>query len=298
MGLIIEKASKIDLEDKRDNFYFEKRLDTTDEWIRKRTGIKERFISHTPLSEMATDVAFKLNLSQGEKERIKVLIVSTIGGDYIVPSLASYVHGKLSLPQEVLAFDINMACSGFVGASILCETYLKENELALVIGAEKLSDFTDMADRSTAIIFADGAGAVLYKKDSSKFYKDLGTIFDSKNLTLKRNSYLKMNGREVFKFAINEVPKSIKKLLQESGLKDEDIDIFLLHQANERIKNSVEKHFKGYFYSNIETMGNTSSASVAMSLGDLYEKNRLKDKKILLCGFGGGLNYQTCIVRG
>lgn len=191
-----------------------------------------------------------------------------------------------------------MACSGFVGASILCETYLKENELALVIGAEKLSDFTDMADRSTAIIFADGAGAVLYKKDSSKFYKDLGTIFDSKNLTLKRNSYLKMNGREVFKFAINEVPKSIKKLLQESGLKDEDIDIFLLHQANERIKNSVEKHFKGYFYSNIETMGNTSSASVAMSLGDLYEKNILKDKKILLCGFGGGLNYQTCIVRG
>ncbi|WP_308533365.1 beta-ketoacyl-ACP synthase 3 [uncultured Peptoniphilus sp.] len=296
MGLIIKKAAKLKMDKFYDNFYFEKMLDTSNEWIVKRTGIEKRFFSERPLSQMAEEAAENLKLTDEEKKKIRLLIVSTVGGDFIVPSLAAILQGRLGLEKEVLAFDLNMACTGFVGGTILAESYLRAGEYVLVIGAEKLSNFTNFKDRTTAIIFADGAGACLYEKSKEKFYKDLGTISDEKFLTLKSDEgYLKMEGREVFRFATSVMPKSIEKVLKRA---DQKIDLFILHQANERIINFIEKKIPGNYYSNIKNYANTSSASIAMALADLYEKDSLRGKNILLAGFGGGLTYGTCIVRG
>lgn len=296
MGLIIKKVARVELKNSYDNFYFEDRLDTSNEWIVKRTGIERRFFSDMPLSEMATKAVKNLRLTEEEIDRIKLLIVSTVGGDFIVPSISAVVHKNLNLNKEMLSLDMNMACAGFVGGTIIAEPFLKKGDMAIVVGAEKLSDFTNFKDRNTAIIFADGAGAVLYEKDDEPFYKDVGTIGDDKNLLLTRDEgFLKMEGREIFKFAIDEIPKSIKRVLEKSGM---DVDLFVLHQANERIKMSIEKHFKGTFYSNIKNFANTSSASIPMALFDLQEKDELRNKKIVLSGFGGGLNYGSCIVRG
>lgn len=286
MGLIIKKASQAILNHQTNNDFFENRLDTTAEWIKKRTGIERRYFTERGLSDFATEASLRLQLTASEKDKIKMVVVSTIGGDYIIPSIAAIVQGKLGLRGDVFALDVNMACAGFVGASILAESYLNYGEYALVIGAEKLSDVIDFSDRTTAILFGDGAGAVLYEKTEEIFYKDTGCIGDDYSLVIEKSGFIEMAGRDVFRFAVNEVPKSIKRTLSafnenESG----QIDLYLLHQANERITQGIAKQIKGDFYSNIQEYGNTSSASCAIALGELYASGELRNKRLLMAGF-------------
>lgn len=304
MGLKILKAAKADIYNSLSNKYFESILDTSDEWIKKRTGIEFRKISDDSTSEIAKKSVDNLNLSTDEKKRIKLIIVSTVSPDYITPNISSIIHGHLKLPTDVFCMDINMACAGFVGACINAEKFLKKDELALIIGAEILTKYTNYSDRSSAILFGDGSGAVLFEKNSEEFYCDYRTIGNNFDLEIKSNKFggnqcIKMNGKEVFKFVIEQIPMSIISVLEKSKLSKEDIDFFVLHQANERMKNFIAKEFcEEKFYSNIKDYGNTSSASIPIALSELYEKNLLKDKKIIISGFGGGLIFGTAYIRG
>lgn len=305
MGLKILKTGSFLPESIIENSYFEKYLDTSDEWIKKRTGIEKRRISKDiDVCDLSKKAVEDLNLSDEEKSKIKLVIVSSLSADYIMPSISSNICGHLNLHKEILAFDLNMACTGFVGASILAEKYLEKDEYAIVVGTEVLSKYMDFNNRENAILFGDGSGAVLYKKIVDNFSCDSGTLY-SKDLSLigksldKESSFIEMNGKNVYRFTMEYVPESIRKTIEMSSYSEDEIDYFVLHQANMRIIKGIAKRFGGIekYFTNLNKFGNTSSATIPICLDEMNKKNLLKEnQKLLLSGFGGGLNYSTCIV--
>lgn len=288
-------------------------VDTSDEWISSRTGIKNRRISTGESTTYLSVEAAKGAIATSEitPEDIDLIIVATISPDHCTPSVACEVQRELQA-DNAMCFDINAACSGFVYALSTATAYIRTGmaKTALVIGAEVLSKLTDWKDRSTCVLFGDGAGAAIITESEEEgidnFYmKSIGKLsehlvcgardFNNPYYNEKVDPYIRMNGQEVFKFVCTYVPGAIKEVVDRSPYTLEDIDYFVLHQANARILDSVAKRLKidkAKIYRNIEKYGNTSAASAPIVLDEMFRKGILKKgHKIVIAGFGGGLTY-------
>ena len=296
-------------------------VDTNDEWISERTGIRERRISQTEdTSDIASQAAMKALERSGIKaDELDLIIVATISPDMFIPSVACLVQSKIGA-EKAACFDINVACSGFVyGLEIAKGMMLSMNyKNALVIGAEVLSKVMDWEDRSTCVLFGDGSGAAVLKKGNKngliKSYlkaegekwesltigaADFDTPFSKEKVIKDR--IIKMNGREVFKFATKAIEDGIKKILEDTGVSLDEIKYIVPHQANSRIISSAAKRLgieKEKFFVNLDKVGNTSSATVPIALNEMYEKGLLESgDKIILVAFGGGLTYGSALIE-
>lgn len=302
MGLRICDVADYLPEKKVANSFFQKILNTSDEWIRSRTGIEGRyFAENLSTSDMALRVAADLNLSEADKNRVKIILHASFTPDYIMPSIAALIQGALGLPEEVLCLDINMACTGFVGGLILMEGFLKEGELGLLIGTEKISKHLDFEDRGTAILFGDGSGGVLVEKTSADFFSVYGTRSNKEDLTMKEGEPLQMKGQQVFRFATEVGASSIAGVLEKAGLEKEDIDYFVCHQANERILDYIAHRLQIsplLFPKSLKDTGNVSAASIPLLLSKLKREGGFsEEKRVILTGFGAGLAWASVLME-
>ena len=297
-------------------------MDTSDGWISSRTGIRKRHIARDQqTSDLATKVATSLlEKSQISAEAIDFIIVATITPDSNMPSTATKVQAAIGAHQA-FAYDLSAACSGFVFALSTAEKMIASGryQKGIVIGAEILSKTVDWSDRTTAVLFGDGAGGVLLERDSSPHFlaESLhsdgirGQSLTSGGIGLhspfsdqqENEPFLKMDGRAIFEFAIRDVTKSISKLISDQGLQSEDIDLYLMHQANYRILDkmaqklgvSIEK-----FPANMMEYGNTSAASIPILLSECIEAGSIRlggSQTILMSGFGGGLTWGSLLIK-
>lgn len=295
-------------------------IDTTDEWISSRTGIKNRYISTgETATSLAISAAEQALLRAGvEANQIDLIVVATISPEYFMPSTACLVQKAIGATGAT-CFDLVAACSGFLYAlkvasqGIKCGDYKK----ALVIGSEVLSKTLNWEDRGTCVLFGDGAGAaVLSESDSpgiiSYYTESNGDGANLLSLKAKPNNnilyseeadspYMLMEGREVYAFATRIIPKCIEKVLKDTDYNIDDIAWFVLHQANERIVDSVAKKMnlpESKFYKNMHTYGNTSAASIPIALSELDHNGQLqKGDLIILVGFGGGLTWGSTLIK-
>ena len=291
------------------NHDLEKILDTSDEWITTRTGIKERHIAEE--WEKASDLAQKaceeaIESSGLSKKDIDAVIVATSTPDMIFPSTACFLADKLGLSHP-MAFDISAACSGFIYGLTIANSFLKSKQFnnVLVVGAEVFSQILDWSDRSTAVIFGDGAGAVvLSNTDSdsdilSAVMKSDGSHWGSLNCPVGEK--LKMRGRETFKLAIKSMETASKKALKKAGLTLDDISLVIPHQANIRIINALAERLnlpQEKVFSNIHKYGNTSAASIPIALYEAVKEGKVKKgDNILLTAFGGGLTWGSVVLK-
>ncbi|WP_027107808.1 beta-ketoacyl-ACP synthase III [Lacticigenium naphthae] len=299
----------------------EKIMDTSNDWIVSRTGIKKRHITtDDTTSSLAVKAAQNiLNNSQIKATEIDFIIVATMTPDSHSPSVAAIVQSEIGA-NSVMAFDVSAACSGFVYALSIAEKMLQAEsvEYGLVIGAETMSQTIDWSDRSTAVLFGDGAGGVIVKSsiESSLLAEDIHAdgkkgnalvsgkiVNDAKTGNDKwRRSPLTMDGRDIYNFVVKEVPNSIRTVTKKANLELKDIDYFLLHQANERLIKQVSKKLaldSTKFPSNIAEYGNTSAASIPLLLAELVENQTIQlesGQKLLLSGFGGGLTWGSLVI--
>ena len=294
-------------------------MDTSDEWISSRTGIRERrLVKEETTTSMSVTAAKRAMENAGvSAEDIDLIIVGTITGDYVTPSTACEIQAAIGADKAV-AFDINAACSGFMFALHTADAYLQAGvyKTALILGAETLSKIMDWNDRSTCVLFGDGAGAAVVRADETGLLaydqgsdgakgKVLACQSRKNNNPLVKNpmdlQYTYMDGQEVYKFAVTTVPASIKKVVEEAGLTIEDIDYFALHQANIRIIQSVAKRLKvseDKFPTSLDHCGNISAASVPILLDEMNQKGMLKPgMKIVLSGFGAGLTWGSAVIE-
>ena len=296
-------------------------MDTSDEWISSRTGIKKRHISYDEsTSDLATKVAkCLLDKADLSADEIDFIIVATITPDSLMPSTAARVQANIGA-VNAFAFDLAAACSGFIFALATAEKLISSGayQKGLVIGSETLSKVVDWSDRGTAVLFGDGAGGVLLESTSSRHFlaesqKTDGSRGDNLTSCLiglsspfaekaEDKKYLTMDGRAIFDFAIRDVAQSINETIEASPLDVDEIDYFLFHQANERILNKMAKKIgvsRDKIPANMMEYGNTSAASVPILLSECVEQGLVKldgSQKILLSGFGGGLTWGTLIV--
>ena len=316
----ITATSKVAADQLVTNNQLSKIMDTSDEWIHKRTGIETRHISNDKnTSELALEVAEKLlNQVSWTTSDLDLIIVATMSPDYLTPSVSAQIQGKLAAKNAV-AFDLSAACSGFSYALSVARSMLLANnwDKALVIGAEVLSKLLDWQDRSTAVLFGDGAGGVILETTPEKHYlgqnlRTFGALGNQltaghmkNNRALGNNTFtytpFQMNGREVYRFATHEVPRSIRSASKQAHLELNQIDYFLLHQANSRIIEHVAKRLKqplDKFPLDINEYGNTAAASEAILLAECVEKGIIQKGDIFaLSGFGGGLTSATVIFK-
>lgn len=297
-------------------------VDTSDEWIVKRTGIKERHISSGEnTSALAVKTARQIIEKAGiEAYTLDLIIVASVTSDYGTPATACIVQNEIGASNAV-AFDISAACSGFMFALSIADKYIKSGVYnnAIVIGAETLSKIVDWSDRSTCVLFGDGAGGAYVEKSETEgiIKEEIGTkgelygiltggytpcsnIFNKSKEKMDSLWYVSMNGREVFKFATKLVVKSVKKVMEDSGVSSKEIKYVIPHQANTRIVEVISHKLNipyEKFYINMDRYGNTSSASIPIALNELNEKGLIKrGDKILLTGFGGGMTWGTMLI--
>lgn len=295
-------------------------VDTNDEWIRTRTGIRERRIAsaESGTSDLAVKAARQALENAGVKpEDLDIIILGTSSADCCFPSGACEVQAAIGAVHAV-AFDLSAACSGFVFALNTVHSFFQSGiyRTGLVIGADTLSKLIDWKDRSTCVLFGDGAGAVVVKaQEEGLFCMTMGADGSRKDalecggrttgnfLTGKKPElgYMTMDGQEVFKFAVKTVPEAIKKVLEESNTDIDEVKYFVLHQANYRIFESIAKRLKvpmERFPFNLDRYGNTSGASVPLLLDEMNREGRLKPgDKIILSGFGGGLTWGATLME-
>lgn len=294
-------------------------VDTSDEWIRSRTGIAERRICDT---ESATDLAYEAAIqaladSGCKIDELDLIICATISADYIIPSMACILQQRLGAICP--AFDINAACTGFVYGLDVAAGYFarKPNQKILLVAAEKMSRLVDWQDRSTCVLFGDGAGAVVLGKGDDLLAIQLGAEgkidplyahaqignnpFCTAEQNEKASAYLYMDGQEVFRFAVTAMTKTIEAALAEANLTKEQITYLLPHQANIRIIESARNRLRmseEQCLTNIATHGNTSAAGIAILLDEANKSGKLKSGDILaFTAFGGGLTTGACIMR-
>jgi len=303
----------------------EKMVDTSDEWITKRTGIKERHIAADDeyTSDMGAKAAEKaIERSEIGKEDIDLLICATVTPDYFnMPSTACIISDKLGI-HNVQAFDISAACSGFVYllsiAKAFIESGMKKN--VLIIGAEKFSSVVDYSDRSTCILFGDGAGAAVISATNKKeeaiidihasadgSYADFlvtpapGTVHPASQKVIDEGlNFVQMKGNETFKLAVKTLTKDVKEILEKNHISAEEIPHFIPHQANYRIIKAVGDALKmreDQVVLTVGKYGNTSAASIPMAINDIYESGRLKKGDLMLLDtFGGGLTWASALL--
>ena len=291
-------------------------VDTSDQWIREKSGIQSRFFAENRSNaDMAVEAAQKAIADAGVKrEQIGWVFVCTFTPDNYTPSVACAVTGRLGLAEEVMALDVNGACTGFIygcklAEGILASASIAEKEsrtgvkkYALVIGSEKISDFMDMKDRSTCVLFGDGAGAALLEySEECEFTFYGGCQSREEILHCKRGAKIHMAGQEVYRFAVSKVPACIEEILRRSGHSPDEIDWFVCHQANERIIDNGARRLadqKQKFYKNLYHYGNTSAASIPIALSDMAEEGFLTDRKKVICtGFGAGLTFGSMLIE-
>lgn len=297
-------------------------VDTSDEWITQRTGIKQRRISSGEnTSDLVSDVAKQLlERAEVDAESIDLIIVASVTPDYGTPSLACMVQKEIGAVNAV-AFDVVAACSGFMFALSTADKYIRSGEYdnALVIGGETLSKIVDWSDRSTCVLFGDGAGGAYVEKSQeagivkenigsaggmyeilTAGYTPCSNAFNEIASGIDPKWYVDMNGREVFKFATKNVIKSMKKVMEDAGITPDDVKYFVPHQANIRILEVVSKKLGipfEKFYMNMDRYGNTSSASIPIALNEIAEQGLLeRGDKIVLSGFGGGMTWGTMLI--
>ncbi len=299
-------------------------MDTSDEWISSRTGIKERRISEgEDTSDMATKAALKaIEMANVKPEDIDLLIVATITPDSFTPSVACMVQGNINAVNAT-CFDLSAACSGFIYGITVATQFITTGaaRTILVVGAETMSKALNWEDRNTCVLFGDGAGAAVLRasdkggvlaiytgSEGSKgnaltcgAMPVINPYVREKTDYIPENYKIQMDGREVFKFAVRTMTKGVEKLLEDAKCSIEDIKYIIPHQANYRIIESAVKKLgisEEKFYINLDRYGNTSGASIAIALDEMVQKNMLKTgDKILLIGFGAGLTYGGLIIE-
>ncbi|MFK9094644.1 beta-ketoacyl-ACP synthase III [Bacillus salipaludis] len=289
------------------NHDLEKIMDTSDEWIRTRTGIEERRIAADDVntSDMAFAAAQKAIQDAGiTAEEIDLILVATVTPDSPFPSVACRIQERLGA-KKAAAMDVSAACAGFMYGIVTAKQFIESEvyKYVLVVGVEKLSKITDWNDRNTAVLFGDGAGAVI-----------IGSVSENRGILsfelgadgtgakhLYQDEFIIMNGREVFKFAVRQMGESCVHVLEKAGLTKEDVDFLIPHQANIRIMEAsrqrlelpIEKMSK-----TVNKYGNTSSASIPISLVEELEAGKIKDDDlIVMVGFGGGLTWGAIAIR-
>ena len=289
-----------------DNFDLSNIVDTNDAWIQERTGIIRRHISTDDttisMASKAADQAIKnAGISPNE---IDLILVATMSPQAVLPCTACEVQKSIQADQAT-CFDLNAACSGFLYAYNTAQAYIASEvyKTVLVIGTETLSNLVDWKDRGTCILFGDGAGAVVLSATEEGVYSTVTHSDGQKKdaLTCDLGSVIKMNGQEIFKFAVKQIPICIQELLEKNHLAVSDITYFVLHQANKRIIEAVAKRLHvdlEHFPMNLQEYGNTSSASIPILLHEMNEKNMLhRGDKVIMAGFGAGLTWGATLLE-
>ena len=300
----------------RNNQWFCDRMDTTDEWITKRTGISERRIASndentSDLGQKAGQIA--INRAGLKNEEIDLVICATISPDYMcMPSTACLIAQKLGM-KDTMALDISAACTGFIYAISVAKAFIESGmkKNVLIVGAEKLSNIVDYTDRTTCMLFGDGAGAAVItgtdEKEKSIIDVQCSADGNMKDLLLTpavhaaEASFMQMKGNETFKIAVRTLTSDVQKIMAKNNYQNEDIDLFVPHQANYRIIKAVGDALAFEDEQKVLTVhkyGNTSSASIPMAINECFEDGRLKDgSTMLLDAFGGGLTWGSAIVK-
>lgn len=297
----------------------EKLVDTSDEWIKERTGIEKRHVSS---KETVADLAYEASkkaLDSAEKEAkdVELIIVATCSPENILPCVACQVQDRIGAKAAV-AFDLNAACSGFMFALNTAYSYISSGiyKNALVVGAEVLSKIVDYSDRNTCILFGDGAGAVYVEATNDNIMYDFVQHSDGskgeylsclvrplKNPIVDCDDmpgFVTMDGKEIFRFAVGTIPTCIEEAVTKAGIKTEDVDLFFLHQANYRILLSIAKRLgvdMSRVPTNVSMVGNMSSASIPVILDECNRNGIIKrGMKLVLSGFGAGLTYGATVM--
>ncbi|AQX55814.1 ketoacyl-ACP synthase III [Priestia flexa] len=291
------------------NFDLEKMVDTSDEWIRTRTGIQERRIAAD--NEDTSDLAYKAAVNALENanisaEDLDMIIVATVTPDQPFPTVSCMLQEKLGA-KKAAAYDVSAACAGFMYGVITAKQFIETNAYknVLVVGVEKLSKITDWNDRNTAVLFGDGAGAVVVGPVSEGrgiLSFELGSDgTGGKHLYQDEHDHIIMNGREVFKFAVRQMGESAINVLDKAGLSKEDVDFLIPHQANIRIMEASRQRLdlpEEKMSKTIQYYGNTSAASIPISIVHELEQGKIKDDDLLvMVGFGGGLTWGAIAIR-
>lgn len=294
-------------------------VETSDEWISSRTGIKERRIStEDGTSALAAKAAERALKAAGMKaEELDIIILGTSSPDRNYPSGACEIQAAIGAVNAV-AFDISAACAGFIFALNIVQGFFQAGayKTALIIGAETLSKVTDWSDRGTCVLFGDGAGAAVLKAEDCGVIDMMmgadGTKGDALACTSRtlgnfltgtkpELGYMTMDGQEVFRFAVKKVPESVQILLERNSMSADEIKYFVLHQANERIIEAVARRLKQpmeKFPMSIAKYGNTSTASIPLLLNEMVEQDLLKPgDKIIMSGFGAGMTWGAVLLE-
>jgi len=306
------------------NADLEKMVDTSDEWIVSRSGIKERRIAdaNTAASDLALEASLKaLNDAKVKGEDLDLIIVGTVTPDFTLPSTACILQDKLN-NKKAAVMDVVAACAGFIYGLSIAKAFVNIGQFknVLVIGVEILSKFTNWEDRNTCVLFGDGAGAVVVQPSKEKggilatyisgdgslanlLHAPIGgtrTRLTKENFDLKQH-YIIMAGSEVFKSAVRAMGDSALRVIEQAGLKSEEIDLLIPHQANIRIIEATAKRLKipmEKVYVNIDRFGNTSSASVPIAMDEARKKGRIKKgDKVVLVAFGGGFTWGAALIE-
>ena len=290
-----------------------KMVDTSDEWISTRTGIKERHIAAK--DEFASDLAYKASIDAISRAGIKnedidLIICATASPDMAFPSVACYLQTKLGL-TETPAFDLTAACTGFIYALSTAKAYIEAGiyKTILIIGSENLTRFTDWTDRNTCVLFGDGAGAMVLtasekEDDILSTYMGADGSYASLLFMLapgEPNAKIRMSGKEVFKIAVTKMSHAAEKAIELAGKTNEDIDLFIPHQANMRIIEAVIKKVgipTEKIFINLHKTGNISSATTITALDEAIKTGRVKKGDLVaLVAFGGGFTWGSTVIR-
>ncbi len=297
-------------------------VDTTDAWITSRTGISERRIAvNEPCSELASRAGkAALKAADVSPKDIDLIVVGTVTPEMTFPSTACLVQAHLALRPGATAFDVSAACSGFLYALDVADKFLRAgaHKKALVIGVDQFSRIVDWKDRSTCVLFGDGAGAiVLSAEKGARGVLSCHTHSDGRRWEMlyangahqsshfdhghHKSPYLRMHGNETFKIAVRTMGSAITEAMESNGLKPEDIDLLIPHQANLRIINAIRDRLKlpdEKLYTNLGRYGNTSAGSIPLALDEAVREGRLKENDtVLFVAFGGGFTWASAVAR-
>lgn len=294
-------------------------MDTNDAWIRERTGIARRHLAEQETTSYMAAMAAKRALAQAGMlaEEVDLILVATSTPETVFPCTACEVQREIQA-EHAAGFDLNAACSGFLFALQTAQAYIRAGiyRTALVIGADSMSHVVDWRDRSTCILFGDGAGAVVLRAEEGGMFVQAAHSDGRKGAVLtgysrhrkdwdapgrEKDAYIQMDGQSVFKFAVRRVPEIVEELLQKAQTEKEEISYFFLHQANQRIIEAAAKRIGAElsrFPMNLQEYGNTSAASIPILLDEWNRKGRLqKGDKLILAGFGAGLSWAGSLLE-
>ena len=282
------------------------KFNVEEEYIIKRTGIKQRyFIKDETIEEMATIATKKLiEKTKINVQEVGLIIVATTSTNRLMPGIANYVQKEINI-KKCIAFDVLAGCSGYINAVDIAEMYIDSGRInkAIVIGVDVLSKYTDQEDLSTAIIFADGAGATLFESSNNNtYFSNIESMPDFNNILVNiSNNKISMDGLAIYKYAVTETVKNVRELLEKSGEKLENIKYIVPHQSNLKIIMAIANRLGilvDKMFINIDKVGNTFCASIPIALEEMQQNKLLKNgDKIILLGYGGGLNTGSILIE-